>query len=340
MARDTRAAFLEALRKQNTALAQAFEEALAALRSEALLDEIEAAIRARDVEAIIRALSMDSAASMSGFYEAMRNAFAAGAAYQISTAPRALIRGFEVRFDGNHPRAETYIRQSGGKFITEITEDTRLLIRQFLQGISESDRSYRQFARQLVGEMVGNQRKGGLIGLHSRQARAVQNLRNILGDPERLRQTFGGNPDNWPFKLRNRSFDRSIAQAIREGRALDEKRIRQATMFYADRQLRHRAKTIAWTEGNKAMNAGRAESIQQMIDRGEIPATAVTVKWRAAFDNRVRDSHADINGDEVAWGERFSNGLRYPHEDGAPAEEVINCRCDAFFRVDWASLAS
>lgn len=50
-------------------------------------------------------------------------------------------------------------------------------------------------------------------------------------------------------------------------------------------------------------------------------------QWIAADDSRTRTSHEQINGEIVKIGDCFSNGLRYPHEFGASAAEVVNCRC-------------
>lgn len=52
------------------------------------------------------------------------------------------------------------------------------------------------------------------------------------------------------------------------------------------------------------------------------------VEWSAAHDDKTRDSHvaADQQG-PIQLGEKFINGLTMPNEFGAPADEVIGCRC-------------
>jgi hypothetical protein len=52
------------------------------------------------------------------------------------------------------------------------------------------------------------------------------------------------------------------------------------------------------------------------------------VEWSSAHDDKVRESHvaADQQG-PIELGEKFVNGLTMPNEFGAPADEVIGCRC-------------
>ncbi|MBR9841442.1 MAG: hypothetical protein GYB50_26850, partial [Rhodobacteraceae bacterium] len=112
---------------------------------------------------------------------------------------------------------------------------------------------------------------------------------------------------------------------------------------YADRLLQARGRTISRSEGNKSMNAGRGEGVVQMIERGEILAEHVTIIWDATPGPRTRDSHRALNGQTIKWGEFFVSPvtgalMRWPHDEDAPAEEVVNCRCSARFRVDWKAV--
>lgn len=63
-------------------------------------------------------------------------------------------------------------------------------------------------------------------------------------------------------------------------------------------------------------------------------------EWMSAKDNRVRDSHAQLNGVRVKKDEKFPNGLMYPADpNGAPAE-VYNCRCTMVAITKHASQAT
>jgi len=77
---------------------------------------------------------------------------------------------------------------------------------------------------------------------------------------------------------------------------------------------------IARTETAAASSAAKQETF-----------TAEGVKeheWLTAGGGDIRDSHM-IDGEIRKIGEAFSNGLMYPLDPNGPAEEVINCRCEA-----------
>jgi hypothetical protein len=55
-------------------------------------------------------------------------------------------------------------------------------------------------------------------------------------------------------------------------------------------------------------------------------------RWLSQGDGRVRPDHVDADAQGwIGMTEPFSNGLQYPHEAGAPADQVINCRCAALY---------
>ena len=72
-----------------------------------------------------------------------------------------------------------------------------------------------------------------------------------------------------------------------------------------------------------AENAGRADAYMRAKNLG----IDMKVMWLATLDGRTRDSHRDMDGEEVEVGELFSNGLRFPGDPHGPGEEVYNCRC-------------
>jgi len=81
-----------------------------------------------------------------------------------------------------------------------------------------------------------------------------------------------------------------------------------------------------------------------------ISPNAITKEWDDCGDNRVRRSHASMaqkygKGRGLPLDEPFilPSGAKmlYPGDQslGAPAKEIIQCRCRAYYRVDWLSLA-
>jgi len=107
--------------------------------------------------------------------------------------------------------------------------------------------------------------------------------------------------------------------------------------------LRQRGETIARTETLKALNAGRQEALDQLIENpnNDVRAEDVVRAWDSAGDARTRETHAAADlQDPVPQGQPFIVGgysLMYPGDTslGAPAEEVINCRCYVDVRIDF-----
>lgn len=58
-------------------------------------------------------------------------------------------------------------------------------------------------------------------------------------------------------------------------------------------------------------------------------------EWAAVVDDRSRDGHADADGQERAMDEPFDidgGEMDFPGDPNAPAEHVINCRCQVLYR--------
>ena len=113
-----------------------------------------------------------------------------------------------------------------------------------------------------------------------------------------------------------RQLRESLVEGIKEGEAISQLSTRVREIMDASRS---RAATIARTETGKAFNSGRVV--------GMIQAGISKQEWLTARDSFVRDSHQPLDGDVVAVGSAFSNGLMYPGDPSGPPEEVINCRC-------------
>jgi HK97 family phage portal protein len=88
-----------------------------------------------------------------------------------------------------------------------------------------------------------------------------------------------------------------------------------------------RVERIARTETATFLNAGGYEADQQIEDAGG----KVVKSWLSIRDELVRESHVTADDETrdtpLPLKSTFSNGLRFPNEPGAPADEVINCRC-------------
>lgn len=92
-----------------------------------------------------------------------------------------------------------------------------------------------------------------------------------------------------------------------------------------DSMAPHRAVTIARTETVGALNEGEYTAA---LGGGVLS----TKEWLSMGDDRVRDSHAAVDGEQVKLSEAFSNGLDFPGDQAAgDPGEVINCRCTMLY---------
>jgi hypothetical protein len=85
----------------------------------------------------------------------------------------------------------------------------------------------------------------------------------------------------------------------------------------------NRALTIARTETVGAANRG-------VLAAGNSISIPIKKLWIATPDDRTRDSHLEVDGQVVGRDESFIVGgspMESPGDQGAPPEEVINCRC-------------
>ena len=69
--------------------------------------------------------------------------------------------------------------------------------------------------------------------------------------------------------------------------------------------------------------AGRNDSYKDLESRGVV----LKKVWIATPDGRTRESHLEMDGEEVDVDEAFSNGCMYPGDPNGDPSEVYNCRC-------------
>ena len=107
-----------------------------------------------------------------------------------------------------------------------------------------------------------------------------------------------------------------LNEGIAAGESIDKIADRVAEVFNVQRS---RAMRIARTEVAESFNGGRFATMKE--------AGVEKIEWLSARDNRVRDSHQDVDGEVITLGAKFSNGLLYPLDPSGPPEEIVNCRC-------------
>lgn len=69
--------------------------------------------------------------------------------------------------------------------------------------------------------------------------------------------------------------------------------------------------------------AGRNDSYKDLESQGVV----LKKVWIATPDDRTRESHFELDGEEVGVNEEFSNGLMFPGDESGDPSEVYNCRC-------------
>ncbi|WP_422073892.1 phage minor head protein [Tranquillimonas rosea] len=340
MARDSRAAYLRALEQVSPQLRQAFEEAVQNARNAIVARVLEEAIARGDIQFATDILSRQEYFK-APLDQSIVEIFNAGGAYQASLVPKRRTNTapmMQARFDVLNDRGINTARRLAGDLITEITEDTRTTIRETITAGLEANRPYRSIRRDLIGTRQGNQMRGGALGLHSRQAQAVRAARQELES---------GNYGAYLARsgeVRDKRFDKMIRRAREEGRSLSADDVDKITARYADGMLRHRARMIVRTEGHKAMQAGRSEATQQMIDDGRIRPELITKRWVATVGKHTRDHHLALNGTTVGWNEKFISpktgfAMDRPHDPDAPPVDTVGCRCVLITEIDFLAMA-
>lgn len=109
-----------------------------------------------------------------------------------------------------------------------------------------------------------------------------------------------------------------VVESVTANETVDELRKRLKSAF--NLETKH-ASAIARQEAGEAVNGGRFETMAiEGVRKHE---------WSSFLDGATRPTHAAVDGEVRRIGEAFSNGLLYPNDPAAPAEEVVGCRCVA-----------
>ena len=131
------------------------------------------------------------------------------------------------------------------------------------------------------------------------------------------------------YKWNRQKVENTITQGIIQGSTIDE--MTDALVDNLCTMNDNKMRTLARTAMNGAQNAGKKEQMEDAEDEG----IEVKKKWVATLDNRTRDTHQDLDGQEVPVKDPFvvydQKGIRYeidyPGDPNADACMVYNCRC-------------
>lgn len=160
----------------------------------------------------------------------------------------------------------------------------------------------------------------GVINFNLYNERAVEKL--IKKNPKMLPE--------WKIKERKdyawnrQKVENAITQGIVQGKRIDEitDNLVDTLCTANDSKMR----TFARTAVTGAQNAGRQAQMHDAEDMG----IRVKKRWVATLDSRTRDTHQELDGQEVPVNEPFEvDGMEimYPGDPNAEPELVYNCRC-------------
>jgi len=126
------------------------------------------------------------------------------------------------------------------------------------------------------------------------------------------------------YKWNRQKVENSITQGIIQGKRIDE--ITDDLVDNLCTTNDSKMLTFARTAMTGAQNAGRQAQMEDAEDMG----IKVKKRWVATLDSRTRDTHQELDGQEVPIDEPFEvDGMEimYPGDPDAEPELVYNCRC-------------
>lgn len=117
-----------------------------------------------------------------------------------------------------------------------------------------------------------------------------------------------------------------------------QEQIEQLFTTTGQERWKNRARTVARTEVVGAYNGGLHDAFQMLTEADS--ETQYVHRWLATEDQRTRPDHREADGQVQPWGEPFRLGpagavlMMHPHAAGAPADQVINCRCTELMEIE------
>ena len=317
---------------------RAFADAVADIKNSVKLKDLEAAIASQDADAVVRLLGIDRAAFErvdDEIYQAYRIGGLTGVE-QIGRIPTPLGE-IAFRFDMAAPSAVQWIEKQSSELITEIVDDQIEMIKAQLANGLELGNNPRTTALELVGRYnpATGKRAGGTVGLTTQQAGWINNARNELLELDR---------NYFTRELRDKRYDSIVRKAIEDGKPLTKAQIENAITQMQSKALKYRGDVIARTESINALRAGQFQAVEQAMEKGELDSQDAKKIYDATGDKRTRLDHLEAearykDGIPIDQPFKYIDGseVMYPGDNslGAPAKQVIQCRCRLVTVIDF-----
>ena len=309
---------------------------------EAFIDEMIKAIEAGDQQALFNAVGFTPAALqplldvIEGVFRDAGNITGEGFPARIRTPTGSMV----FRFDMRNPAVETLLRDQAGQLITRLTDEALENVRITMERGAIAGDNPRTTALDIVGRIdpVSQERIGGVIGLTNQQETWVSNAKRYLQQLD---------PSYLEMDLRDKRFDSIVRAAIESGTPLPADTISKLVTAYKNSALQYRGEAISRTEVIQNTNRAEFQAHMQAVAEGGISYDAITKYWDDVGDKRTRHTHLELgrkygpSTDGINLDQPFVSPsgaqLLYPGDTslGAPAEEIVFCRCRPKYSVDW-----
>lgn len=320
-------------------LLSTFLETISKIKNQAQLFEITRAIEANNYDALFRLLGLDQA-TFQDITDEIRDAYKQGGMTgleQLGKIPDPSgIGSIALSFDMQQPEAVAWLQSTSSRFITEVVEDQKQMVRDRLAAGMERGDNPRQSTLDLIGRIdnATGKRKGGFIGLTSQQSGWVDDAREELRNLD---------SNYLSRELRDKRLDGVVKRAIKNNEPLTRDQIDRAIAQLQNRTLRYRGNVISRTESINALRAGQHQSMAQAADAGEVDRRDVKRTWDATGDARTREDHLFMDGQTARFGEPFvfpdlaQSRAMFPGDGslGAPLKQIIQCRCAEDTEIDF-----
>lgn len=259
----------------------------------------------------------------------------------------ALAKPFQRAMRAGQDAAQ--IPPTGGGSLPGVDDPGRVLAFSFDRRNPEVQRRLEQYSLSRIRAISAESREGIRAAVIS----GAQMGLPIPDQARRIRESIGLSPGQvgWVYSyrrqletldpralgraLRDRRFDSPISRAVSSGVPLEAEAVDRYVEAYQRRTLAYRATTIARTEALRGSNTGMVETARVALL--SMPDMTVEKTWIATKDEFTRDTHRELDGKTVLGldtpFEVDGKQIRWPHDDQASADEVVNCRCTFGVRV-------
>lgn len=309
------------MKRLDRATAEAFIAYVAAMKSPAMLREIERLLQLNQISeavAIIDSHLRKFASVIPRNYTMVGNSTAAAVEPTFSrVAPR-----IAISFDPAHPRAAAQMERQTLGLISRISDDQRTSVRNALTEAFQEGAGPRQAARAYRDA----------IGLTDSQRRAVKRYRALLeaGSVEALDRGLADRR----YAPRSDTLD-ARRRYVEDLTPADIDRMVDA---YERKYVKYRSEVIARTETTRTVNEANEEAFAQAMEQAGIGDEYIERTWQFTRDRRTRDSHSNmqlrvVRGLNTPFITGLGNRAMAPADPNLPAEDSIQCRCTVTHRI-------